>query len=138
MEQVPDHLDAPLERRGDEGLDRGEVILSATVDQRPADRLAHRVDADLVEALVVGGDVQVVLGGGHLVDPLAVHVVAGRALEAGEVEAAEHQARQLSGATSVPSATSLAAAVACVVAAVAAPHGASLPTAREPPATSSR
>ena len=117
MEKIPDHVEAPAQGRVHEGLHRAEVAVAALVHQRPADGLAHRVDAHLPQAVIVGFDVQVVPGRRDLVDPLAVHVVARGALEARQVEAAKHP---------------------CLLHAACVAGVASKPTALLPPATSSR
>ena len=91
MEQVPDDCDAVLPRRAGERLQAGEIIAAASVDQRPAHRLARGMDAERREVAVILVDAAVVPGRGDLIEPLPVPVVACRALEAGKEEAAKHR-----------------------------------------------
>ena len=90
VEEIPHHVEVVAARRREEGREAREVEAPAAVDERPAHGFAHGADPHLAEPAVVVVREPVVLGRRDLVDPPAVHVVAGRALEPGEEEAPEH------------------------------------------------
>ena len=92
MEEIPDDLDPAPARRLDEGSETGEIVAAAAVDERPADGLAGGVDAERREVAIIALDGSVVPGRRHLIEPPAVAVIARRALEAREEEAAKHRA----------------------------------------------
>ncbi len=92
VEEIPDHLDAGSPGGFDERSKTREVVSpAALIDERPAHCLAGAVDAEFREIAVILFDRLVVTGGHDLIEPIAVQVIAGRALEAGQEEAPEHR-----------------------------------------------
>ncbi len=89
MAEVPDRQDLVAVHRRDEGIEGGEVVPPAAVDERPGDPFAGDGDAEAGEEGVVLLDV---LGVAGLVDEVAPALVLpdeGGALEAGQEEGGE-------------------------------------------------
>src|SRR5581483_10503533 len=81
MKEIEDNIDLVLSRVSNNVTDLGKLVAPSAIDEGPADAFAHGMNSRMPKALVVLGNIFIVLRRFDLVDPLPVPVISGGAFE---------------------------------------------------------
>src|SRR3954468_6092356 len=91
VEQIPNDLDIVFATGFTEGAHRRKIVTTvALIHEWPADGFARGENPDFAQEPIVCVGMFVMIGGGHLVDPIAFGVVTGGAFKACKEKAAKH------------------------------------------------
>src|SRR4051794_17797338 len=95
MEQIPNYIDAVPLGRCKKRPDTAEIVAAAVIYHGPSNSFARGIDAHFRQPFVIFVGVPVVVGRGHLINPLAQRVIPRGTFKTCKEEATKHKSSSL-------------------------------------------